>query len=395
MTLKAGDVYKGELYFGTEDNQKIRGYITSSNRRVVPGTEKFSGTTVRLQYGIDGAGMHPGERHEGWLCFTTDIGEYKLPFLIQTEKAELKSAAGDVPDMDTFVNIAKDDFKEAYRVFTDRRFELLLRNAGQKEKALYKGLSKQPVTFQHVEEFLIGTGKKDPVKIELKADQNSFYDISESVRETFAVQRSGWGHLRLEVEAKGDFLEVSRHVVTDEDFIGSYYQVEYVIRKEKLKKGDVIYSVNNELITSVKQLSELLEKCTKGTAVTLEIHRTIPAQTEGAEPTEQILTGKIILDVRGNVLYRSTPNYVQGITFSGDRTIFSCSYGRNSTKKRFISELQVYNRADATDDTMLGELELAVALPPMVEEVEVVGDEVYMIFESAATTYLELSLIHI
>ena len=32
----------------------------------------------------DGAGMHPGERHEGWLCFTTDIGEYKLPFLIQT-----------------------------------------------------------------------------------------------------------------------------------------------------------------------------------------------------------------------------------------------------------------------------------------------------------------------
>ena len=228
VTLKAGDVYKGELYFGTEDNQKIRGYITSSNRRVVPGTEKFSGTTVRLQYGIDGAGMHPGERHEGWLCFTTDIGEYKLPFLIQTEKAELKSAAGDVPDMDTFVNIAKDDFKEAYRVFTDRRFELLLRNAGQKEKALYKGLSKQPVTFQHVEEFLIGTGKKDPVKIELKADQNSFYDISESVRETFAVQRSGWGHLRLEVEAKGDFLEVSRHVVTDEDFIGSYYQVEYI-----------------------------------------------------------------------------------------------------------------------------------------------------------------------
>lgn len=237
VTLKVGDVYKGELYFGTEDNQKIRGYITSSNRRVVPGTEKFSGTTVRLQYGIDGAGMHPGERHEGWLCFTTDIGEYKLPFLIQTEKAELKSAAGDVLDMDTFVNIAKDDFKEAYRVFTDRRFELLLRNAGQKEKALYKGLSKQPVTFQHVEEFLIGTGKKDPVKIELKADQNSFYDISESVRETFAVQRSGWGHLRLEVEAKGDFLEVSRHVVTDEDFIGSYYQVEYVIRKEKLKKG--------------------------------------------------------------------------------------------------------------------------------------------------------------
>ena len=34
-------------------------------------------------------------------------------------------------------------------------------------------------------------------------------------------------------------------------------------------------------------------------------------------------------------------------------------------------------------------MELAVALPPMVEEVEMVGEEVYMIFESAAAKYLE------
>ena len=52
VTLKAGEVYKGELYFGTEDNEKIRGYITSSNRRVVPGTEKFSGTTVNCSMGL-------------------------------------------------------------------------------------------------------------------------------------------------------------------------------------------------------------------------------------------------------------------------------------------------------------------------------------------------------
>ena len=139
--------------------------------------------------------------------------------------------------MDTFVKIAKDDFKEAYRIFTDRRFELLLQNADKRERALYKGLSKQPVTFQHVEEFLVGTGKKKPVKIELKSEHNSFYDIRESVRESFTIQKNGWGHLRLDVEAKGDFLEVSRHVVTDEDFIGSYYQVEYVIHRDQLKKG--------------------------------------------------------------------------------------------------------------------------------------------------------------
>ena len=61
VTLKAGDVYRGELYFGTEDNQRIRGYITSSNRRVVPGTDQFTGTTIRLQYGVDGVGMNPDD----------------------------------------------------------------------------------------------------------------------------------------------------------------------------------------------------------------------------------------------------------------------------------------------------------------------------------------------
>ena len=32
---------------------------------------------------------------------------------------------------------------------------------------------------------------------------------------------------------------------------------------------------------------------------------------------------------------------------------------------------------------------MAISVPPMVEEVEMVGDELYMLFESAATTYLE------
>ena len=48
-----------EVYVGTEDNQKIRGYVTSSSRRVVPGMDHISGTTVRLPLGIDTVGLAP------------------------------------------------------------------------------------------------------------------------------------------------------------------------------------------------------------------------------------------------------------------------------------------------------------------------------------------------
>ncbi len=157
--------------------------------------------------------------------------------------------------------------------------------------------------------------------------------------------------------------------------------------RETLETGDILYKVNDELITSREQFGGLLEKCGAGDTLSLEVHRTVT--TENGEKEQQILEGKLLLAERGNVLFRAIPSYVQGITFSGDKTIFSCSYGRNSTKKTFISELQVYNNAGTEDPFMLGDLELAIALPPMVEEVEVIGDEVYMIFESAASTYLE------
>lgn len=238
VKLPAGETRRGELYFGTEDNQKIRGFITSSNRRIVPGITKFSGTTICLQYGIDANGMEPGEVCQGWLTITSNIGEYKIPFRIETEKAQVKSSAGEIHDLDSFCAIAKKDVREAYRIFTDKSFPVVMKDSSSYEKALYKGFSNQPVTYQHMEEFLISMKKKEQVTVTLKQEERTFYDVKESMQETMEIQKSGWGHLRLDVETKGDFLELNKHVITDEDFIGSSYHIRYVIREDKLGAGN-------------------------------------------------------------------------------------------------------------------------------------------------------------
>ena len=41
-----------------------------------------------------------------------------------------------------------------------------------------------------------------------------------------------------DIEVNGDFLEAGKHVVTEEDFIGSTCEINYVIRQEKLGKGN-------------------------------------------------------------------------------------------------------------------------------------------------------------
>jgi len=240
ISLEAGETVRGELYLGTEDNEKIQGYITSSNRRLVPGNRRFSGTAVCIPYGADGTGMKPGDCCEGWLCITSSVGEYKIPFEIRARKDQFRSTAGEIKNMESFREIAKRDFREAYRLFTDKSFAMMMKGADRKQKALYAGLSHQPVTYQHLEEFFVGLKEKEPVSISLKTVRNEFYDIKESVQESFDIQKNGWGHLRLEMEPVGDFLEAEHRVITQEEFIGSTCRIEYVIHADRLKEGNQI-----------------------------------------------------------------------------------------------------------------------------------------------------------
>ncbi len=237
VTLPAGENCQGELYLGTQENKQLRGFANSTHRRLVLSAAKFSGISVRLLYGVDTAGLLPGERFSGEVVLSTNIGEYRLPFSIQIKKEQVKSQRGEITDLSAFTDLAKRDFKEAFRLFTSEGFLKLLVGKSPKTQALYLGVTKDPITYQHLEEFLIGAGKKRPVHISLKEQQTFSDQIRESRKEAFLVQRSGWGYLRLEVECQGDFLEVPRRTITQEDFIGSTYALEYIIRQEVLGQG--------------------------------------------------------------------------------------------------------------------------------------------------------------
>ena len=237
VTLPAGQTLQSEIYLGAADEQPIRGYISSTSRRLVPGMTKFSGQTVCLPYGVDAVGLSPGEKVEGYLLFTTNIGERRLAFEICTEQKQLKSVLGAVHSFEEIARIAKGDFREACRIFISSEYSQLLKNATHKEKARYKSFSQQTVTFQNLEEYLIASGMKDKVLLSLPEKQAEYYSLEETRRESFTVTRSSWGHLRLEIEAKGSFLKPVRKVITNEDFIGSRYEIEYVIDATKVGSG--------------------------------------------------------------------------------------------------------------------------------------------------------------
>lgn len=231
-----GESFQGELYLGTEKDWKLKGYVNSSNRRFVPSVEQFSGTAVQISYGIDTSGMEYGQICQGVLTLITNVGEYEIPFTIKAQKEQVRTSAGEVVDINAFLKLAKNNYREAFRLFTKPGFHALTEN-DEKLQALYKGMSQNPVTYQHLEEFLIGAGLKEAVHISLKEEETAHYEVRESVQESMEIHKSDWGHLRLEIEVQGDFIQIQKRVISEDEFIGSVYQLEYVILRHKLGKG--------------------------------------------------------------------------------------------------------------------------------------------------------------
>lgn len=190
---------QGEIYLGTKENCKIRGYVSSSHRRVVPEVSQFTGTAVKISYGIDVEGLLPGESFQGQLTFLTNVGEYHIPFFVEIETNPVTSTSGEISTLEEFAKLARRDFREAFRLFTSENFQQVLRGSTEKTFSLYQGMTHNPVTYQHLEEFLISAGQKEPVNLTLKNEKVSLYQVRESRLESFEIQKSGWGFLRLEV----------------------------------------------------------------------------------------------------------------------------------------------------------------------------------------------------
>ncbi|GHT84761.1 hypothetical protein FACS18947_2640 [Bacteroidia bacterium] len=234
---KENEFIRGEFFFCAEDNSRIKGMIFTNSRRIVLSKDRFSGNTIHISYGFDTRGLQAGDRFSGEIVIASDLGEYRIPVGLTVEREPVKTSKGEIRDLSQFTALVEADYHEAFRLFTKPAFRTLLKGESDRIEALYQGMSHNPVTYQHMEEFLIGAGKKEPVRITLDKTRKELLHLENSMKDSIYLYKSTWGYVRMEVEVEGDFLEVEKKVITAEDFIGSVYGLEYVISRDKLGKG--------------------------------------------------------------------------------------------------------------------------------------------------------------
>lgn len=237
MECETGKVCGGEITIRCFEDFRLKGYITTDESRIVPEKERFAGAPFRLVFGVDTAGLQDGDVVTGNICVETNGGAVSIPVRVCVRDMIMHSACGDIRTLEDFGALARDNYEEALRLFRSPAFQKILEGNDRRFRALYRGLSKNPVTYSRMEEFLIASGIKKPVVLTADTSERRLFDLRESVQENVTIHRSGWGGIEITAEAEGDFIELPRRKLYVDDFVGSICEFGFVIRKEKLGIG--------------------------------------------------------------------------------------------------------------------------------------------------------------
>lgn len=232
-----GRDYTGDFVITSTNHVPMRGVIYTSDPRMECLTPQFEGEEVRIRYQFHSQGFTEGDILKGEFYIICNQGEYNLSFVVSASRLYAETSVGKIRNLNDFARLARENFKEACRLFYSSNFKNIIGPDETRELLYYEGLCRGKNLGQKVDEFLIAIGKKKRTKLTLSAGEAEFYGVKESVRETLDIQRSQWGYLDIAVSSDAGFLEPGRSRLTEEDFTGSVLKFDYYIREEVLHAG--------------------------------------------------------------------------------------------------------------------------------------------------------------
>lgn len=248
--VKYGEKFFGSFTIKNSEQKKMKGFLYSSNARVACEPREFSGMEPKISFDVDFSGMKAGDVLQGEFTACTNMGEKALPFCFEIEAGRMEISEGEPLNLENFVRLAKENYEKAYAVFCSGGFGHMIEEQYPEYEALFQGLKNRPFGCESMEEFLIGAGRKEAVRFELKESGQTFDGIAGSVQESVEIVRSGWGFFRIEISSDAAFLQPSRSAIASDDFLGSSFRLEYLIDPARMHAG---YNFGRITVKSARQ----------------------------------------------------------------------------------------------------------------------------------------------
>ena len=187
LTLDEGQNFRGELNIGAEDGRRVKGIVTTDHQRIVLAKNQFQGTASTIEYGVDTSGLKAGDEICGNITVSSNLEERCVRVHVSIAGKTMNISGQEIHSLADFVHLASHDFGAAYRFFVKKEFARLLQKEAPEQMALYQGLSHKPVTFQHLEEFLVALGQKEPVMLSAEQPEKTVLTVDQPRKETLSV----------------------------------------------------------------------------------------------------------------------------------------------------------------------------------------------------------------
>ena len=260
LRIPRGEQWKSSFTIRAADGSEVFGRVSSDDHRILLATGEFGGEESEILFGVDTKGLKPEDEIHGSILISSNYAEYTVPV-----DAIIIDASGDSFDpqirtLEDFEQLCRKNMREGFRLFTNPSFPKILNGKNVVYLPLYKGMVRNPVSYQHLEEFLISSGKKEPILLSLDKQQKAVYHLDVSQKDTLYIYKNNWGWLHISIEVEGDFLEVDKTSLTTDDFIGKVYGLEYMVHRDQIGSGRAfgkirIRTIHQELVYEVEASS--------------------------------------------------------------------------------------------------------------------------------------------
>lgn len=237
LSVIEGRSEAGSFVIESTNQIKICGIVYSTNPRMECLNQHFEGEKVRIRYQFNSKGLTEGDACEGKFVIVCNQIEYSLSFCARITRLYAEASTGAVKSLDDFTRLAASNWDEAYHLFYNRNFLNTIPYDNVYERLTYEGFACARPSGQNMEEFLIGVNKKKPVSISVDKSEEIFMASKEPQSGCFTITKDNWGYTEIRLRTDCEFIKLSKHVLTHDDFIGKTYLYEYIIDASAMHAG--------------------------------------------------------------------------------------------------------------------------------------------------------------
>lgn len=231
LDVEYGSKYSGYFDVTSSNHIEIRAMVFSSNKWMQCLESTLVGESGRVHYVFDTQALEIGETSEGCFSIVSNGGEITIPYHVHVRTPYCETSMGPMNELDQFTMLARENWAEALKIFKSPDFGRVFLSH-KKNQRIYDALVKSHDAALAMEEFLCTVKRKQKVSIRVSQDLIEFENLDHTVSERLLIEKNQWGHVEIHVRTTGSFLNVYKQTVTDEDFLGSYYQLEYQVQPD-------------------------------------------------------------------------------------------------------------------------------------------------------------------